>query len=107
MVPMNSAIRATDVHAGIYETKADQKKRKKLGVAALRIVCQSVYYTEQEWELVQQAASLEGISRSEFVALAAVQQGQRILKQHNLSTPADSVADNQHDGEQEAIDNRR
>ena len=98
---MNSAIRSTDVHAGIYGSSTDQKKRKKLGVAALRIVCQSVYYTEQEWELVQQAASLEGISRSEFVALAAVQQGQRILKQHGITPAAESVTDNQQQTEQE------
>lgn len=90
---MNSAIRSTDLNAGVYGTSENQKKRKKLGVASLRIVCQSVYYTEQEWELVQQAASLEGISRSEFVALAAVQQGQRILKQHNIGDAEQDVTD--------------
>lgn len=104
---MNSAIRATDVHAGIYETSADQKKRKKIGVAALRIVCQSVYYTEQEWELVQQAASLEGISRSEFVALAAVQQGQRILKEHNVVPTANPATDKPPGAEQEVTHSRK
>lgn len=89
---MNSAIRSTDVQAGTYGTCDDHKKRKKLGVAAaLRIVAQSVYYTVQEWDLVQQAASLEGISRSEFVALAAVQQAQRTLKQHGVLQPSAST----------------
>ncbi len=97
---MNSAIRSTDVHAGTYATCDEQKKRKKLGVAALRIVSQSVYYTEQEWELVQKAASAEGISRSEFVAFAAVQQAQRTLKEHDLITTHSAISNEQHNAEQ-------
>jgi hypothetical protein len=107
MVRMNSAIRSTDVHAGVYGTSADQRKRKKLGVAALRIVCQSVYYTEQEWALVQKAASLEGISRSEFVALAAVQQGQRTLKRHDVAPTANPVSDKPPHPEQDETDDQK
>jgi len=90
---MNSAIRGTELSDSGYETCVPQKKRKELGVAALRTVSQSVYYTQQEWQLVQYAASLEGISRSEFVAIAAVRRAQETIQRHSIiqSSPAQSA----------------
>lgn len=86
---MNSAIRGTEPKNGTYGSCVPQKKRKELGVAALRTVSQSVYYTQQEWQLVQYAASLEGISRSEFVAIAAVKRAQETLQRHNNNAPTE------------------
>jgi uncharacterized protein (DUF1778 family) len=45
-------------------------------------VSQSVYYTAEEWQLVQDAAKLEQISRSGFVATAAIERAREILSRH-------------------------
>jgi hypothetical protein len=45
-------------------------------------VSQSVYYTEEEWRLVQDAAKIEQLSRSGFVAIAAIERAREILSRH-------------------------
>lgn len=60
--------------------KTNEEPRKRGRPATGEAPQRNVRVSEEDWQLIAEAADKQGVSRSEFMRAAAIQQAKKVLK---------------------------